>query len=121
MRRRAAFRRYIRALAKAINRFASEKNAFVVVIGMEGGVPICAVSMDERLDGIMKELALDKDYLHHAGDQSLAREVYTSMKKAGENPAAISGHIIEETVKYKEKLNEMGLFLKQYLSDRLPA
>lgn len=38
---------------------------------MEKGCPIVAVSMDERLDGIMQELSLDQKYLLHVTDKDL--------------------------------------------------
>ena len=38
------------------------------VLSMETGCPIVAVSMDERLDGIMRELSLDGEYLFFTTD-----------------------------------------------------
>lgn len=40
------------------------------VLSMEKGCPIVAVSMDERLDGIMRELSLDQKYLLHVTDNA---------------------------------------------------
>ena len=52
------------------------------VLSMRKGCPIVAVSMDERLDGIMKELSLDADYLYSIDDPQLGSHIAASLEKA---------------------------------------
>ena len=47
------------------------------VLSVEGGCPIISVSMDERLDGIMKELSMDTKYLYHVSDRNLGKKIYS--------------------------------------------
>ena len=52
------------------------------VLSMRKGCPIVAVSMDERLDGIMKELSLDADYLYSIDDPQPGSHIAASLEKA---------------------------------------
>lgn len=173
--RRAAYRRYIREMARGVNAFLKKNDYYPVLIGMERldaeacqalrsqlrsgsavflsgenpasvmtgvlhelsalvtsryhaallsmetGCPIAAVSMDERLDGIMGELSFDKDYLLHVDDRDLGRRVYQSLSAAVRQQETVREKIRVYKEDNKKKLACMGLFLKYYLEKKLRA
>ena len=87
------------------------------VLSMEGGCPIMAVSMDERLDGIMQELSLDREYLLKVTDSALGKKVYQSLNRAQKDRIMIRKHLLQEVAAYRKKQDEMGMFLKTYLEE----
>lgn len=89
------------------------------VLSMENGCPIVAVSMDERMDGIMGELSLDRKYLFHVTDEALEEELYSALVNAHSNQEDIHRNIQSQLTGYRDKLNDMGVFLKQYIQENL--
>lgn len=89
------------------------------VLSMESGVPIAAVSMDERLDGIMRELSFEKNFLFGVVEADLAEKLYRAMNELDAKRREISCHILSKREEYKEKLDGMGRFLKTYIDRRL--
>ena len=173
--RRAAYKRYIREIARGAETFMKKKDYFPVLIGMEKldgkpcrdlqkqlkadsavflsgdhpasvmtgilrslsalvtsryhaavlsmeeGCPVVAVSMDERLDSIMKELKLDEDYLLHVNDKYLGRDLFRALIHADMQQCEISKNIRIHTGENKRELTRMGVFLKDYLDLKLSA
>ena len=89
------------------------------VLSMEKGCPIVAVSMDERLDGIMQELSLDQKYLLYVTEKDLSKKLYSAMLDACSDYETIHRQIQSQLVKYQGKLADMGVFLKRYMQDAL--
>ena len=89
------------------------------VLSMETGCPIVAVSMDERLDGIMKELSLDGKYLFHVKDRNLGGKIAAALSEAHVEREAICFHIRRHAAVRREKLDAMGTFMKRYFQDAL--
>lgn len=89
------------------------------VLSMEKGCPIVAVSMDERLSGIMKELSLDDKYLLHVSDGDLGRKVHDALAEGYAQREQIEKHIAEMLPEYKDKLSRMGAFMKEYITGAL--
>lgn len=89
------------------------------VLSMEEGCPIAAISMDERLDGILQELSLDQKYLMHVTDKDLNEKLYSALVNARSDQEAIHRHIQSQLVKYQDKLADMGIFLKQYIQETM--
>ncbi len=89
------------------------------VLSMESGIPIVSVSLDERLDGLMRELALEKNYLYHVSDPELGEKIYQALSNARNQRSEIAACIFSANAQYKEKLIRMGLFLKSYIYRRL--
>lgn len=87
------------------------------VLSMAGAVPITAVSMDERLDGLLGELGLDAQHLHHVSDSGLSEAVYRSLCTSERRRGEIEQTIQRAYAAYREKLNHMGQFLWQYLPE----
>lgn len=85
------------------------------VLSMEKGCPIVAVSMDERLDGILKELRLNESYLLHTADEDLGKRVYDALTKADAERELIRCRISHQVEKYTEDLSNMGFFMKRYI------
>ena len=89
------------------------------VLSMEKSCPIVAVSMDERLDGIMQELSLDRKYLLHVTDEALGEKLYSALADAHSDQDAVHRHIQSQLIGYRNKLTDMGVFLKQYIQNHL--
>lgn len=85
------------------------------VLSMEKGCPIVAVSMDERLDGIMRELSLDQKYLLHVTDKALGKKLYSALADARSNQDAIHRRVQSHSAEYRDRLADMGTFLKRYI------
>jgi len=171
--RRSAYRRYIREMAKTVNYMAENRGFYPVLIGMERldekacrdlraglrtpsamflsgycsadimtgilrrlsvlvtsryhaavlsmehACPITAVSMDERLDGLMHELSLDADHLFHVTDPDLGRKICRSLADAMKGRRAIEERIRKQYAKDRETLQEMGSFMRTYIQERL--
>lgn len=83
------------------------------VLSMLKGMPIVAVSMDNRLDGLFHDIHLNKKYLHHVGDADLGERVRLSMQEAEKEREEIVEIIAENVEKYKLNLKEMSVFLKR--------
>ena len=89
------------------------------VLSMASGIPITAVSMDERLDNILREMSLDALYLHHVTDPDLAERICTSLKTGEAHREELRLHIAERYAGYLAKLDDMGIFLKEYMNNHL--
>lgn len=85
------------------------------VLSVEAGCPIISVSMDERLDGIMQDLSMDKKYLFHVSDHHLGKEIYDALIDADQNAETINKQMHESIIDYRKKLDDMGIFMKQYV------
>lgn len=73
--------------------------------------------MDERLDGLLGELGLDAQHLHHVSDSGLSEAVYRSLCTSERRRGEIEQTIQRAYAAYREKLNYMGQFLRQYLPE----
>lgn len=89
------------------------------VLSMGASIPIIAVSMDERLDSLFRELSFEKDYLHSVSEPQLGEHLYRSMEKAWQARSDIAAQIQSHYTHYMERLSDMGSFLKTYISGRL--
>ncbi len=89
------------------------------VLSMATGCPVIAVSMDERLDSLMRENNLDNVFLHHVSDENLQRGVLNSMTEGVLHKSEMKDFLQKRYLSYQEKQRSMGLFLKQYIMDRL--
>ena len=89
------------------------------VLSMGTGCPIVAVSMDERLDGIMREVSLDGEYLFHVTDRNLGAEIAAALLNGHSQRERIQRHIRRQAVLYRVKQEDMGQFMERYLDDAL--
>ena len=88
------------------------------VLSMERGCPVAAVSMDERLDSLMKELAFEQDHLLHVNDAELGRRLYRMLMNADAQREATREKIFLYTDEKKQELERMGVFMKEYLEKK---
>ena len=170
--RREKYERYLHEMATAINHYQQERNAFVVILGMEQldtetcqrfgqlikgpycihtsstcdvfqmtgllrqlsllvtsryhaavlsmdrAIPIVAVSMDGRLDGIIREIGLDKDYLHHVDDQHLGEAIIVSIHQAEKHREEIKISIHHHVELYKKKVVEKREYFVLWLKEQ---
>lgn len=89
------------------------------VLSMAAGIPILAVSMDERLDSLLRELSFQRDYLYSVTEPQLGEKLYSAMKTAWEQAPGIAEHIHCKYNEYLERLSKMGSFLKTYITEGL--
>lgn len=89
------------------------------VLSMDEGIPVIAVSMDERLDSIMEEVSLDENYLHHVTDADLEDRICRSLILSGQERAEIRSGIERQRRIYETRLNDMGAFLRTYVGGHL--
>ena len=87
------------------------------VLSMERAIPIVAVSMDLRLDSIIKETEL-QHYLHHVDDEGLGNQISRSLGLAEQHRSAIAQTIQKHVAAYKDKTHEMTNFFKTWLKKR---
>lgn len=89
------------------------------VLSMLKGMPIVAVSMDNRLDGLYHDIPAIHHYLHHVDDADLADRILRSLEEA----EGKESEIIEATNKYvdqcRTKLKEMSTLLDRQLFDSI--
>ena len=90
------------------------------VLSMEGACPIVAVSMDERLDGLMHELDFSQ-YLFHVSDSHLGRQVFRALEQVSGSREAVRSGIRAQLARNKAMLTDMGVSLKQFLTKSLRA
>ena len=88
------------------------------VLSMERAIPIVAVSIDARLNGIMKEVELDKHYLHHATDENLEERIVASLQMAGEHEQEIGDTIRLHLAMYKNKTKAMSQYFEKWLKEQ---
>lgn len=86
------------------------------VLSMEGRFPIVAVSFDDRLDGVMSEAKLDRDYLHRVDDPQLGDLITASLHQADSHRKEIAGLIAGHLSDYKEKTHQMTQFFITWLN-----
>jgi len=85
------------------------------VLSMEHTIPIVAISMDGRLDGVMREVQLDGHYLHHVNDAGLEQRLVESLHRADTHREEIADTIRRHLTIYKNKVDEMSAFFTTWL------
>ncbi len=85
------------------------------VLSMEAKVPCVAISMDERLDNIMREMDMDKKQLLHADDGDLASELKRALDYIQSHEGQITEKTGQELLHYQRMFDEMGDFLTRWL------
>ncbi len=88
------------------------------VLSMEHAIPIVAVSIDARLNGVMREVGLADDYLHQASDDDLESKIKESLQKAGEHEQEIKETIRHHLPIYKENTMAMSRFFVKWLHEK---
>ena len=87
------------------------------VLSMERAIPIVAVSMDARLNGLMNEVKLADQYLHHTTDTDLENKIMVSLQMAGEHEKEIKDTLQRHLMVYKNKTTAMSQFFITWLKD----
>lgn len=85
------------------------------VLSMSKGIPMVAVSMDNRLDGLFQDFGMASDYLYHVEDKHLAVQLTDALHKAEakqeENALSVKEHIANN----RRVLKEMSSFAHQWI------
>ena len=87
------------------------------VLSMAARVPLVAVSMDERLDNLLRESMLE-DYLLHVDDTQLEERIYDTLSRADAQREEVQQNLQLEQERGKALMTRMGQFLKVYLEER---
>ncbi len=85
------------------------------VLSMLKGMPIVAVSMDNRLDSLFLDMQLSDRYLHHVGDPDLAGRITRSIAEGEKEREAILQTQREHVRKSQAMLTEMEETLGRHL------
>lgn len=86
------------------------------VLSMESRIPLVAVSMDERLDGLLEETGISR---YRIGVSELrSNGLYKKMINWDAETEEIQQLLKEETETGKQTLVEMSRFLKMWLENR---
>ncbi|MBR3455312.1 MAG: polysaccharide pyruvyl transferase family protein [Bacteroidaceae bacterium] len=88
------------------------------VLSMEQAIPIVAVSMDGRLDGVIEEAELADHYLHHVEDADLGERITTSLQLADCHRKEISDTIKKHQVLNENRVKEMSQFFTAWLKEQ---
>ena len=88
------------------------------VLSMERAIPIVAVSIDARLNGLMREVALADHYLHLATDNGLEEKIISSLKLADDNRQTISDTLKRHLTTYKDKAMAMSQFFMTWQKEQ---
>lgn len=67
----------------------------------------------------MREFSLDRKYLIHVTDKTLGEKLYSALADARSDQEAVHRHIQSQLAGYRDKLADMGVFLKQYIQKSL--
>ena len=87
------------------------------VLSMERAIPLVAISMDERLDGVIRETELADQYLHHVDDAGLGDRITSSLLLADDHREKISETIRKHQTISENKVSEMARFFISWLKD----
>lgn len=82
---------------------------------LRGGMPLVAVSMDNRLDGLFGELHFDNHYLHHVGDDDLGRGIARSLAMAEADRDEITRAIKMNVTRNRQVLQTMCTALREHM------
>jgi len=88
------------------------------VLSMERSIPIVAVSIDARLNGVMREVGLAENYLHQATDTDLEKGITASLQRTGEHQQEIAKTIQQQLTHYQEKTTAMSQFFVTWLKEQ---
>lgn len=86
------------------------------VLSMVSAIPLVAVSMDGRLDGVIHETELADSYLHRVDDVALGERITSSLRQADEHREEITETIRRHQTIYEHKVYEMSQFFASWLN-----
>ena len=88
------------------------------VLSMERAVPIVAISIDGRLNGVMSELGLAGHYLHPVTETDLENKITASLREADEHEQEIKDTLKRHLTIYKNKTTAMSQFFTTWLKEQ---
>lgn len=88
------------------------------VLSMGHAVPMVAVSMDGRLDGLMREAGLADGYLIDVNVPRLGEQITDSLQRVDENRDEIADTISRYQASNEIKVQEMSQFFASWLKNR---
>lgn len=85
------------------------------VLSMARAIPLVAVSMDARLDGLMEEAGLADGYLYHVDEHELGKWITSAFRRADEHRDEIASTLLSHQVNSENKVHEMSQFFVSWL------
>ena len=85
------------------------------VLSMKRAIPLVAISMDSRLDGVIGETELADHYLLRVDDADLGRRITASLRLADDNTQEIRETIRRHQAINEQKVSEMSQFFASWL------
>ena len=85
------------------------------VLSMKRAIPLVAVSMDGRLDGVIGETELVDHYLHRVDDANLGERITASFQRIDSHAQEIRETIKKYQTVNEQKVNEMSQFFASWL------
>lgn len=86
------------------------------VLCMLKAMPVVAVSMDNRLDGLFHDIGFADKYLHHTNDADLAVRISHSIEEADAHATDIVATIHQHVQQSRAMLKDMSQFLTQWIN-----
>jgi polysaccharide pyruvyl transferase WcaK-like protein len=87
------------------------------VLSMTGGVPSIAISMDERLENLLKETGHFEEYYISCDDENIGNKLLPMLEKLWNNREKVRKEILEKIPSYLEKMGKMGKTFKNFLRE----
>lgn len=88
------------------------------VLSLDAGVPAVAVSMDERLLNIFREIGHIDRYYYGVEDPQLEEKLVRSLQQIADDRERIRQELKSAEESYIRKLDEMGRFFLEFVSNR---
>lgn len=91
------------------------------VLSMEGGVPSCAISMDERLENLLRETGHLEDYYLTVDDPRLAERLPEMMERLWSERSEVGRSLAAAVPGYVARMEAMGATLKSFALQHFPG
>ena len=87
------------------------------VLSMERAIPLIAVSIDDRLDGVIREAGLADHYLHRSTNSALGDRISESFRLIDEHREEVVETIRQYQLVSEHKVQEMSQFFVAWLNN----
>lgn len=86
------------------------------VLSMARAIPLVAVSIDDRLDGVIREAGLADHFLHRSTNSALGDRISESLHLIDEHREEVAETIRRQQVASEQKVQEMSQFFVEWLN-----
>ena len=86
------------------------------VLSMARAIPLVAVSIDDRLDGVVREAGLADHYLHRSTNSALGDRITESLRLIDEHREEVAETIRRQQLASEQKVQAMSQFFVVWLN-----